>query len=287
MIEKLILGDCLEKMAEIPSESVDMVLTDPPYDINLDEWDVIHNNKNSALGGSSPAQKTSSFSRRGKPINGWSKADKNAPKEYQEWCEKWLQEIYRITKEASPILIFNSRRLFHRLAVAAENQNFVVKDILIWKKDRANGKAQSVNKIPAIKKANINIENYRVGNLKPMFEPILFCIKPYSYTLAKCILDNRLGGFFSEGTDIKQNIFAHDLEKNTVHPTQKPESLMADLIGTFSFGGQLVFDPFMGSGTTCLAAKNLGRSFIGIEKDENYYNIAKTRIFREDSAAPM
>lgn len=282
MMQKLILGDCLEKMREIPDESVDIVIADPPYDINLESWDVIHSNKNSALGGSSPAQKTSSFSRRGKPINGWSKADKNAPKEYQEWCEKWLQEIYRITKEASPVLVFNSRRLFHRLASAAENQNFVVKDILIWKKDRANGKAQSVNKIPAIKNADLHIEGYRVGNLKPMFEPILFCIKPYEYTLAKCILDNKLGGFFSEGTDIKENIFSHNLEKKTIHPTQKPESLIADLIKTFSFEGQLVFDPFAGSGTTCLAAKNLGRQFIGIEKEEKYFNIANKRIFGEN-----
>jgi len=276
-LNKIHFGDCLELLKKIPDESIDVFLCDPIYGIDYEDWDVVHKNSNSALGGSSPAQNKSSFKRRGKPINGWSSSDKNIGKEYQEFSELWLNEVFRITKPASPILIFNSRRFYHRICMAAENQGFLVKDMLIWSKNKANSKAQNVNKIPAIKNSGKTFENYRVGNLKPLFEPILYAIKPYKGTLAKCILENKVGGFFSFGSDVKSNLMSYNCE-NGLHPTQKPLKLMADLIRTFSFEGQIVLDCFVGSGTTCLAAKNLGRNFIGIEKEEKYWKIANQRI---------
>src|SRR5689334_15881288 len=84
-------GDCLKILPTIGENSVDLVLSDIPYGISLEEWDVLHTNTNSALGGQSPAQKKlgRGFKRRGKPINGWSKADLERPREYQEWCHSW------------------------------------------------------------------------------------------------------------------------------------------------------------------------------------------------------
>jgi len=68
-------GDCLDVLPNIEAASIDLAISDIPYGISLDDWDVLHNNTNSALGGQSPAQKKlgSGFKRRGKPINGWSK----------------------------------------------------------------------------------------------------------------------------------------------------------------------------------------------------------------------
>ena len=129
---KLYNGDCLQIMKDMPDNSIDIVITDIPYGIDFSEWDVLHSNTNSALGGASEHQKkNTSFKRRGKPINGWSKSDKNIPYEYQEWCNKWAKELFRITKEASPILIFSSRRFQHRVACALEDNGFMIRDILI------------------------------------------------------------------------------------------------------------------------------------------------------------
>ena len=95
-LNKITNADCLEHLATLKTESIDLFLSDIPYGINLDEWDVLHNNTNSALLGQSPAQfEKTAFKRRGKPINGWSSADRNSGKEYQDWCESWAKLIFR------------------------------------------------------------------------------------------------------------------------------------------------------------------------------------------------
>ena len=77
-LNKIILGDCLNHIPNLKDSSIDLFLSDIPYGINLDEWDVLHQNTNSALLGESPAQKgKSGFKRRGKPINGWAQSDRN------------------------------------------------------------------------------------------------------------------------------------------------------------------------------------------------------------------
>jgi site-specific DNA-methyltransferase (adenine-specific) len=163
------------------------------------------------------------------------------------------------------------------MCCAAESSGLLIKDMLIWEKNKAHGKAQDVNKIPAIKNSGLDFVDYRVGNLKPMFEPFLYATKPYKGTISGCVIKDKLGGFFSDPKTIKSNVFKYNSETG-LHPTQKPLGLLEDLIKTFSFEGQVILDPYMGSGTTCLAAKNLNRQFIGIEKEEEYYNIALKRL---------
>jgi len=96
-VDRITLGNCLELLPRLEDESIDLFLSDIPYGISVNEWDVIHNNTNSALLGMSPAQEgKSAFRRRGKPIRGWSFADRNIPNEYQQWCRKgkanpWLE----------------------------------------------------------------------------------------------------------------------------------------------------------------------------------------------------
>lgn len=91
-LNKVYNGDSIKLIQEVPSSTVDLILSDIPYGISYDSWDVLHNNTNSALGGQSKAQnKNSAFKRRGKPLNGWSEADKQIPYEYQKWCSTWAE----------------------------------------------------------------------------------------------------------------------------------------------------------------------------------------------------
>ena len=279
---KLYQGDCLEVMRNIKNEIIDICITDIPYGIDFCDWDTLHNNTNSALGKASLHQlKDTSFKRRGKPINGWSKADKNIPYEYQAWCNKWAKELFRITKEASPILIFSSRRFQHRVCNALEDNGFMIRDILIWEKDKCNPKAQRINNV--LHKRGIYEEcynEYRIGNLAPYYEPIIFAMKPYNKTLTDSVLENKIGGFKCINNKIPSNIIKYPTnKKNKYHPTEKPVELIEKLIEIFSIDeNHIILDFTMGSGSTGVACMNTNRKFIGIELDENYFNIAKNRI---------
>ena len=279
---ELINSDCVDAMKTINDSFIDVVITDIPYGIGYSDWDVLHNNTNSALGGSSKHQKEdTSFKKRGKPINGWSEADKKIPYEYQEWCSKWAKELFRITKEGSPILIFSSRRLQHRVCNALEDNGFMIRDILIWEKDKCNAKAQRISNV--LSKRGINdkkYQNYRLGNLAPYYEPIIFAMKPYKHTLTDCILENDIGGIYCDEDKIPSNIIKVNCnKKNLYHETEKPVDLIEKLISIFSINSEhIVLDFTMGSGTTGIACMKCDRKFIGIELDKETYDLAEGRI---------
>jgi site-specific DNA-methyltransferase (adenine-specific) len=280
-INKIYNMNCLEGMKYIDDKSIDIVLSDIPYGINYDDWDVLHTNTNSALMGQSPAMKQTTFKKRGKPINGWNKADKKISYEYYSWCRQWCKELFRITKEASPILLFSSRRYLHRVCCALEDEGFLIRDILIWQKDRCHAKAQRINNVLHKRKIYDDIYNdYRIGNLAPMYEPIIWAMKPYSHTLTDCVLENKIGGFYGQNGIIPSNIFNCPINiKNKYHPTEKPLQLIKDLIKTFSIdNNHIILDMFIGSGTTAIACINTNRNYIGFEIEKRYYEIAKNRI---------
>lgn len=278
----LFKGDCIEVLKSLEDNSIDIVITDIPYGIDYSDWDVLHNNKNSALGkGSKHQLQNTSFKRRGKPINGWSNADKQIPYEYQRWCEKWAKELLRVTKEGSPILIFSSRRFQHRVCNALEDNGFMIRDILIWQKDKCNAKAQRINNV--LEKRGIiddSFNNYRLGNLAPFYEPIIFAMKPYKHTLTDCILENKIGGIYCKEDKIPSNIFYCPVNKrNLYHETEKPTELIKTLLEVFSIdNNHTILDFCMGSGTTGVVCAELGLNFIGIELTDKYYEVATKRI---------
>lgn len=268
-------------MKKIPDKTIDIVLSDIPYGINFSEWDVFHANTNSAFLKHHQSMNGTSFSKRGKPINGWNEDDKKQSLEYQSWCEKWMTELFRITKEASPILLFSSRRNLHRVGVALENCGFLIRDILIWEKDRCNSKAQRINHV--LQKRGIFDEkyaNYRIGNLAPMYEPIIWAMKPYTKTLTDCVLKDNIGGFVGKDDKIPSNIFkCKTSAKNVNHPTEKPVELLKSLINTFSISNDhVVLDPFIGSGSTAIACIETNKNCIGFELDKNYFDLANERM---------
>jgi site-specific DNA-methyltransferase (adenine-specific) len=109
--DSLLVEDCVSGLRHLATESVHAIVTDIPYGISAEEWDVLHNNTNSALRGTSPAQARagSVFKTRGKPINGWSAADRAIAAEYQAWCGSWANEWFRLLKPGASAIVFAGR----------------------------------------------------------------------------------------------------------------------------------------------------------------------------------
>ena len=241
MKRKLMYGDCLERMKEIPDKSVDMVLTDPPYGTTACKWDVVI------------------------PF------------------EPMWAELKRITKDNGAICLFGSEPFSSHLRMS--NLKMFKYD-WIWKKERGTGFARA-NKQPMRVTETISIFYQYQANYYPQLSKLL---KPYSHVLPinKSKSDNVSGsGLDENGKRIVKHYthsYPHTLlefsrdTKRSMHPTQKPVALFEYLIKTYTLENETVLDFTMGSGSTGVACKNLKRSFIGIEKDKEYFRIAKQRI---------
>ena len=284
-------GDSIGLMRDVPSSSVHLILSDIPYGIAADDWDVLHNNTNSALLGSSPAQERAGaiFKKRGKPLNGWSEADREIPRQYYDWCSSWAPEWMRVLKPGGSAIVFAGRRLSHRCIAAMEDSGFTYKDMLAWVRERAAHRAQRLSVVFDRRGDEINSdhwEGWKVGNLRPTFEPILWFVKPYP--IGTTIADNVLAhgvGAFNEQALLKyqrdpNNVIVCGLERDEggLHPTQKPVRLMKALIELTTVEGHMVLDPFCGSGTTLVAAHDIGRRYLGFEQDSGYCEIARERL---------
>ena len=154
---------------------------------------------------------------------------------------EWLPELYRVLKDTGHAYIMSNNKNLKNMLMEIENVGFNIYKTLIWAK------------------------NSPITNMYYMdsHEYIIFCRKGKAKRINNC------------GTKSVLNI---DNPRNKVHPTEKPVELMEVLITNSSQEGELVFDPFMGSGTTGIACLNTNRKFIGIELDKDYFEIAKNRI---------
>ena len=290
----LIQGDSIKIVRTFPDSSIHAIISDIPYGIGLEDWDVLHSNTNSAYGGSSPAQISGGglFKRRGKPLNGWSEADKKIPYEYQQWCARWASDWLRVLKPGGTCFVFAGRRYAHRCITALEDSGFTFKDMLAWEKDNAPHRAQRLSAIYERRGDSESAhkwEGWRVANLRPLFEPVLWFQKPYRTggTIADNVIENSSGAW-NECAMAKYN--AHDdscsniirvksnFRDHIFHSAQKPLKLMELLISLVTCENQIVLDPFMGSGTTCIAARNLNRHYIGIDIDSENVRIAQERL---------
>ena len=156
--------------------------------------------------------------------------------------EEWLPEIYRILKQDTHCYIMINPRNLAELQTKAERVGFKFQNILIWYKNNATPNKYYLN----------------------AYEMILMLRKGKAKNI------NNMG--------TKNVLQINNIIGNKKHPTEKPVELMEILINNSTDVGGVVIDPFMGSGSTGVACKNLDRQFIGIEIDEKYFNIAKERI---------
>ena len=289
-LDSITLADCREHLSLLADDSIELLLSDIPYGINLDGWDVIHANTNSALLGQSPAQYgKSGFKRRGKPINGWSQADRNIGREYEDWCKSWVHLVQPKLKNGASLFVFGARRTIHRAINALEGTGFLLKDILAWKKVSAHHRAQRVSIVfdrRGLRDAAETWEGWRLGNLAPIYEPIAWFIKPYKIggTIADNVLEHGVGAINidecqTQGTN-PTNLLEFGFQKNEqrIHEAQKPLQLIEFLIKLTTQENQTVLDPFMGSGTTALAARRLKRHYIGFEIVPEFHAQALRRL---------
>ncbi len=282
-------GDGITYVQTMPDACVDLVLSDIPYGIGLESWDVLHDNTNSAYLGRSAAQESAggAFERRRKPINGWSAADRAIPQSYHLWCAQWARQWLRVLKPGGSAFIFAGRRLAPRCAVALEEAGFNLRDQLAWIRPRALFRAQ---RLSTVFKRRGDLHHaqrwsgWRLGNLRPTFEPILWLAKPYASTLTDNVLAHGQGAFnldaFSARFLASDNVIRCGFEpgERGYHPAQKPIELLMGLIELTTSGGQLVLDPFAGSGSTVLASRRLGRRCVAVERDAEIYAKACSRL---------
>lgn len=283
-------------MQKMPDDFAHLILSDIPYGIGMDDWDVLHDNTNSAYLGTSPAQLKAGavFKKRGKPINGWSEADREIPKQYYEWCSQWAGEWLRVVKPGGSVIIFAGRRFSHRCIAALEDAGFTFKDMFAWMRQRAPHRAQRISVVYERRGDVKNSEiwaGWRVGNLRPIFEPVLWLTKPYKIgtTIADNVLAHGVGGFNEEAflkyEKSPDNVLYSGFSPGETghHPAQKPVRLLQALIELTTQEGQIVLDPFCGSGSTLVAAQQTGRKYLGFEISKEYAQIAESRLELDQS----
>lgn len=234
----LMLGDCLERMKEIPAGSVDLVLTDPPYGTTACKWDSVI------------------------PF------------------EPMWKQLYALTKERSVIAMFCQQPFSSALGYSNLRD---LKYEWIWEKERPT------NPLMVKKAAPKYHEQILIFYRKqPMFNPQYIPRKeenkrnnkPRGYADKTKTDSGKYEDMVTSGTNdyiYQPDILKVSMERG-LHPTQKPVGLLETLIKTYTNEGDTVLDFTMGSGSTGVACRNLNRKFIGIEMDENYFNIAKQRI---------
>lgn len=287
-LDRIMHGNCLDYLPLLEDDSVHCLISDIPYGISFDDWDVLHENTNAGLLGQSPAQAGKpGFVRRGRPLKGWTIADRNIPYEYEQWCHEWACLAYPKMKEGASVFVFGARRTLHRALVAMEDAGFVLRDVLVWRKPNAHHRAQRLSGVlerrGMIQEAE-NWRGWRLGNLAPRWEPIAWFFKPYAHTLTDAVLKNGVGAMNIDDTSIdgKHPTNVLDIwfepEEMRVHEAQKPVRLIEFLLRLTTREGQTVLDPFMGSGSTAVACKMLGRHFIGFDLDEMACHLARLRL---------
>ncbi len=243
-LNQVYLGDCFDYLPEIQSNSIDLILADLPYSTTQCEWD-------SAI-----------------PL------------------DKLWPEYERIIKDNGAILLF-AQTPFDKILGASNLK--LLKYEWIWEKTQATG-FLNAKKMPMKAHENILVFYKKL----PVFNPQkTFGHKPInSYTKRADVQNNTTvygkvkddvsGGGETDRYPRSVLKFSSDKQKNksngTIHPTQKPLALCEYFVKSYTNEGGLVLDNVMGSGTSCLAAQNLKRAFIGIEKEEKYFNIAKERL---------
>jgi DNA modification methylase len=221
------------------------------------------------------------------------KFDPRQGKALQEFIEPIARELFRVLVPGGFFISFSQPRLFHRLAVAAENAGFEIRDMFAWHyTKRAQFKAFSMRhfvekmKIPEKKKRAIlrELRGRKTPQLRPQFEALMLAQRPREGTFVDNWLKYKAGLIDAkkslDGSPPSTVMLVEKpvKEEYNTHLAVKPVLLLAHLIELFTCVGQLVLDPFLGTGSTALAAMRTGRSCIGIEINPEYVDIAEHRI---------
>ncbi len=299
-INKIIHNDILKFLPKLKDHSIDIVLTDPPY--FLDKMDQ-HWSMDKVREPKRPYAI--------KHLPAGMKFTKEQGKRFYSWYLTVSTELFRVLKPGGFFFSFSSPRLYHRMATAIDDAGFEMRDCFIWLYTQNQPKAMSlhhfINKSNKSQKEkhhlNKVLRGWKTPQVKSCYEPIAMAQKPLEGTY----LENSIKYDISLiNTKIKQglncdmfasNIMTHQLihpkmdkvflvdkpktaEKGSFnhHKTVKPLSLLKYLIRLTAKNTNIVLDPFIGSGTTAVACKELGVKFIGVEINKQYVDIANKRL---------
>src|SRR5262245_39633057 len=243
---RVLVGDCLEELAKVPDGSVDLVFADPPYNLQL-ERELLRPNNTVVDGVDDAWDKFSSFA------------------DYDRFSRAWLAECRRILKPDGATWVIGSYHNIFRLGVALQDLGFWIQNDIVWRK---------TNPMP----------NFRGKRFTNAHETLIWAGRdrksrvPFHYEAMKALNDDlqmRSDWLFPICSGPER---LKDGAGRKAHPTQKPEALLYRVLLASTNPGDLVLDPFFGTGTTGAAAKRLGRCWLGIEREAEYAGAARARI---------
>ena len=239
-------GDCIDVMNSLPEGSVDLIFADPPYNLQL-RGD-LHRPDNSKVDAVD---------------DHWDQFSSFVA--YDNFTRDWLNAARRILKPNGAIWVIGSYHNVFRMGSELQNQGFWILNDVVWRKS---------NPMP----------NFRGKRLTNAHETLIWASKQEG---AKYTFNYEALKALNEGVQMRSDwvlpiCTGHERLKNDqgekAHPTQKPESLLHRVLLATTNPGDIVLDPFFGTGTTGAVAKMLGREYIGIERETSYRKIAKERI---------
>jgi modification methylase len=253
---RILIGDCVAEMAKLPADSVDLVFADPPYNLQL-QGDL----------------KRPDDSRVDAVDDHWDKFSSFAA--YDDFTRAWLLACRRVMKPSATLWVIGSYHNIFRVGAILQDLNFWILNDVVWRKSNpmpnfrgrrftnAHETLIWASREPGGKGYTFNYEALKAANEDIQVRS--------DWTISLCTGEERLKG----GNGKK------------LHPTQKPEALLARVILATSRPDDLVLDPFCGTGTTGAVAKRLGRRFIGVEREAAYAKAAEQRMAAvEPLAAP-
>lgn len=244
---RILVGDCVNEMSKLQAGSVDLIFADPPYNLQL-----------------ASDLKRPDDSHVDAVTDDWDKFASFAA--YDAFTKEWLAACRRVLKPAGTIWVIGSYHNIFRVGAIMQDMGFWILNDVIWRKTNPmpNFRGRRFTNahetmIWASREANakgytFNYEALKAGNDDVQVRS--------DWTFPLCTGSERL-----KGTDGKK-----------LHPTQKPEALLARVILSSSKPGDLVLDPFNGTGTTGAVAKKLGRRYIGLEREKKYASAAEKRL---------
>jgi modification methylase len=245
-LDTIIQGDCISAMQRLPDKSVDMIFADPPYNLQL--------------GGEL-------FRPEGSRVDAvddeWDKFESLSA--YDNFTRDWLEQARRVLKDDGTIWVIGSYHNIYRVGALLQDADFWILNDIVWRKS---------NPMP----------NFRGTRFTNAHETLIWCAKDekarytFNYRAMKALNDDLqmrsdwLLPICSGGERVKAD------DGSKAHPTQKPESLLYRILLACTKPGDVVLDPFFGTGTTGAVARRLGRKWIGIEREPSYVKVARERI---------
>ncbi len=252
-IDQILLGDCVAEIDRLPANSIDLIFADPPYNLQLE----------GAL--SRPDQSVVDA-----VDDDWDKFASFA--DYDAFTRDWLKAVHRVMKPDATIFVIGSYHNIFRVGSILQDLGFWILNDIVWRKNNpmpnfrgrrftnAHETMIWATKSASGKNYTFNYEALKAGNED--------CQVRSDWLLPICTGGERL----------------KDANGRKTHPTQKPESLLTRVVLSASNKGDVILDPFFGSGTTGAVARRLGRHFIGTERDPVYAKAARARI---DAVVPL